>query len=98
VWLRDPLTFGVLSFLLAATPIASASAQAPAQRNVGVVVQPEIRTRVEGLLATADMPIAADYYRIDMRFGPNLRIDAVVVAALASDTRVRGVRVQVRDD
>ena len=39
----------------------------------------------------------ADYYRIDMRFGPNLRIDALVVEAVDAKTRLKGLRVQVRD-
>jgi hypothetical protein len=42
--------------------------------------------------------LAADYYRIDMRFGPRLRIDAVVVAAIDSQPRARGIRVSVRDE
>ena len=92
--LRRALTSAILLFLLA----ASAFAQAPAPRGPGVLVQPEIRTRIESLLAAPDVAVSADYYRIDMRFGPNLRIDAVVVSALESETRVRGVRVQVRDD
>ncbi len=33
-----------------------------------------------------------------MRFGPNLRIDAVVVAAVDSGQRARGLRLSVRDD
>ena len=41
--------------------------------------------------------LQADYYRIDMRFGPNMRIDAVILEAVDSQTRLKGLRVQVRD-
>jgi len=94
------LTAVTLTLTLAATHSTGAFAQSPAQRSPAPVValQPEIRTRVEALLNTPGVAVAADYYRIDMRFGPNLRIDAVVVADIESRTRIRGVRVQVRDD
>ncbi|MEP6918308.1 MAG: hypothetical protein ABJC89_21855 [Acidobacteriota bacterium] len=55
-------------------------------------------THIESLLATPNIVLVTDYYRIDMRFGPNLRIDAVVVEAVELQRRLRGVRVQVRDN
>ena len=56
-----------------------------------------ILTRIESLLATPNLVLVADYYRVDMRFGPNLRIDAVIVDAVDTRTRLKGLRVQVRD-
>jgi hypothetical protein len=97
VWLRRASIFIGLPLTLVANP-ALPSAQGPVQRGAAIMYQPEIRTKVEALLATPDLALAADYYRIDMRFGPNLRIDAVVVGAIDSQSRARGVRVQVRDD
>ena len=44
------------------------------------------------------MVLVTDYYRIDMRFGPSMRIDAVIVEAVDTQTRVKGLRVQVRDN
>ena len=52
---------------------------------------------IEALLAEPNVVLVADYYRVDMRFGPNLRIDAVIVEAVDAKTRARGARVQVRD-
>jgi hypothetical protein len=66
-------------------------------RPVEQDVEPLIPTRIEALLATPNLVLVADYYRIDMRFGPNLRIDAVIVEAVDSRTRIKGLRVHVRD-
>jgi hypothetical protein len=62
-----------------------------------MAVEPIIPTRIESLLATPNLVLMADYYRIDMRFGPNMRMDAVIVEAVDSRTRLKGLRVQVRD-
>jgi hypothetical protein len=59
---------------------------------------PEIHTKIEAFLATPGVLLATDYYQIDMRFGPNLRIDAVVVTDLGSQARMKGLRVQVHAD
>jgi hypothetical protein len=75
----------------------SAWAQRPAPRPVEQDVEPLIPTRIEALLATPNLVLVADYYRIDMRFGPNLRIDAVIVEAVDARTRLKGLRVHVRD-
>jgi hypothetical protein len=95
-------TFVALPLTLVANHPVSASAQsqspAPAPRGLTVVVLPEIRTTIEALLATPNVLLATDYYRIDMRFGPSLRIDAVVVATVDSQRRARGLRVSVRDE
>ena len=77
------------------TPV---SAQAPRPRAVPVAIEPFLpTTAIESLLTTPNLLLVADYYRIDMRFGPNLRIDAVVLDAIDSPARVKGLRVQVRD-
>jgi hypothetical protein len=74
-----------------------ASAQAMGSRAVAFPVDPIISTRIEALLATPNLVLATDYYRIDMRFGPNLRLDAMIVDAVDAGERVKGLRVQVRD-
>ena len=73
-----------------------ALAQPGAPRQV-VVVDPIIATKIEALLATPNAVLQTDYYFIDTRFGPNLRIDAVIVEAVDTPTRLKGLRVQVRD-
>lgn len=78
-------------------PQADAAAQVRGPRPVPMVVEPIIPTRIENLLATPNLVLAADYYRIDMRFGPAIRIDAVIVDAADTRTRLKGLRVQVRD-
>jgi hypothetical protein len=96
-------------FLLGQSEAASAQVQqrAPAQqgrsvqpdelRTIAIAVEPVIATRIEGLLALPNTVLVADYYYIDTRFGPNLRIDAVIVEAVGSTARLKGLRVQVRD-
>lgn len=67
-------------------------------RSIAIAIEPVIATRIEELLASPNTVLVADYYYIDTRFGPNLRIDAVIVQALGSAARLKGVRVQVRDE
>jgi len=76
---------------------ADAAAQVRGPRPLPMVVEPIIPTRIENLLATPNLVLAADYYRIDMRFGPAIRIDAVIVDAVDTRTRLKGLRLQVRD-
>jgi hypothetical protein len=90
-------TFVALPLILVAGHPAPATAQPQAPRGVPLAVTPEIATNIESLLATPNVVLVTDYYRIDMRFGPNMRIDAVIVEAVDSKTRLRGLRVQVRD-
>jgi hypothetical protein len=85
-----------LIFVVSQPPCIAAQQLVP--RGLAVAVEPVIPTRIEALLATTNLVLVADYYRIDMRFGPNLRIDAVVVEAVDSRTRLKGLRVQVRDN
>jgi hypothetical protein len=92
-------------FALAALPLAFVAghpartwAQSPGPpQSLALPVEPIIATRIESLLATPNLVLVADYYRIDTRFGPSMRIDALVVEAVDSRTRVKGLRVQVRD-
>jgi hypothetical protein len=90
VWATLPLAF-------VAGSATVSRAQIPGPQSPGLPYQPVIATRLESLLATPNAVIVADYYRIDMRFGPSMRIDALVVEAVESRTRVKGLRVQVRD-
>ncbi len=80
------------------SPVTRVSAQEPPPRVVVLAPPPEIHTKIEALLATPNAVLTTDYYRIDMRFGPGVRIDAVVVTEIESQTRVRGLRVQVHAD
>jgi len=104
------LTVGALSvvFLLGQPAGASAQQRAIGQqsrsvqqdelRHIAIAIEPVIATRIEGLLASPNTVLVADYYYIDTRFGPNLRIDAVIVEAAGSAARLKGLRVQVRDE
>ena len=92
------LTVAALAFAVIASDPARAVAQISGPRGLPLTVDPFFTpTRIESLLATPNLVLVVDYYRIDMRFGPNLRIDAVVVDAIDSRTRLKGLRVQVRD-
>jgi hypothetical protein len=91
------LTFVALLLAGVAGHQTPAGAQTPGPRALAVGPEPILPTRIESLLATSNLVLVSDYYRIDMRFGPNLRIDALVVEAINSGTRVKGLRVQVRD-
>lgn len=89
--------FLVLVIALVAGRPPHARAQTPGPRSLAMAVEPWIPTRIESMLATPNLLLVTDYYRIDMRFGPNLRIDAVIVDVVDSAARVKGLRVQVRD-
>ena len=91
------LTFVALPLTFVASQPARAWAQRQEPRSLAVAVEPIIPTRIEAVLATPNLLLVVDYYRIDMRFGPNMRIDAVIVDDVESRTRVKGLRVQVRD-
>jgi len=94
----------VRGFTIVALPLAiiaadpgRAGAQGQPSRALPVA-EPLYPTRVEALLGTPNLVLVTDYYWIDTRFGPNMRIDAVIVEALDTGARVKGVRVHVRDD
>ena len=90
-------TFVALPAAFLAGHPARVWAQPAGPRPLPMAVEPLIPTRLEALLATPNLVLMADYYRIDMRFGPSMRIDAVVLEAVDSATRLKGIRVQVRD-
>src|SRR4051812_45154305 len=90
-------TFVALPIMLAAAQPSRAWAQLPGTRALAVPIEPIVPTRIESLLTTPNVVLVADYYHIDMRFGPNLRIDAVIVEAVETRVRMKGLRVQVRD-
>ena len=90
------LTF--VALVLTVSQPAGAQARPPATRGLTVAVESVIPTKLEALLAAPDVVLVTDYYRIDMRFGPSMRIDAVIVEAVETQTRVKGLRVQVRDN
>jgi len=90
-------TFLVLPFAAVATHPTRLWAQTPGPQALPLPIEPIIPTRIESLLATPNVVLVADYYRIDMRFGPSMRIDALIVDAIEPRTRAKGLRVQVRD-
>ena len=90
-------TFGVLVVTVLASCPARAWAQVRDPRPLPMAVEPYLPTRIEALLATPNQVLMVDYYRIDMRFGPSMRMDAVIVDAVDTRTRFKGLRVQVRD-
>jgi hypothetical protein len=96
-WLLRGFTYVALPIAFVAIHPARTSAQVRDQRSLALAVEPIIPTRIEAVLATPNLVLVVDYYWIDMRFGPNLRMDALVVEAIDSRTRVKGLRVQVRD-
>ena len=86
-----------LSITCLASQTTNVWAQPSAPRHLTVAVEPLIPTKIEALLATPNAVLVTDYYYIDMRFGPNLRMDAVIVEEVGSPVRLKGLRVQVRD-
>jgi hypothetical protein len=90
-------TFVALALTVAASHPALAQPQRPTPRSIAVPVEPIPQTQIEYLLTEPNLVLVADYYWVDTRFGPNLRIDAMIVEAVDAKTRAKGVRVQVRD-
>jgi hypothetical protein len=91
------LTVGSLSPVFLLVTPANTAAQQRDPRSLALALEAPIATQVEALLAAPNTLLVTDYYYIDTRFGPNLRIDAVIVEAIGSPTRAKGLRVQVRD-
>ena len=96
-WCLRQLTFAALPLALVVGHASEVLGQTASPRSQALPVEPLFPTRLEALLATPDLVLVADYYRIDMRFGPSLRVDAVIIEAVDTHTRVKGLRVQVRD-
>jgi hypothetical protein len=90
------MQFVVLPLISIAIQAAPVAAQTPQPRGASYVVEPEIRTKIEALMAATNRLVVTDYYRIEMRFGPNVRIDAVIATVPDTQTLLKGVRVQVR--
>jgi len=80
------------------TQPAPAAQEPPAPRRLSLATDPAIQTRIEALLTTPDVVLTTDFYRIDMRFGPNVSLDAVVVGAVDQRTRLRGLRIGLREE
>lgn len=93
------LTFVALSLTstVGAPDRAWAQMPLPTARTLAVPVEPIVTTKIESLLTAPNVVLVTDYYHVDMRFGPNLRIDAMIVEAVDAKTRLKGLRVQVRD-
>jgi hypothetical protein len=95
--LRGFTSFAAVLIVVAVAHAGRTAAQVRDPRALPLAFEPIIPTKIESLLATPNLVLAADYYWIDMRFGPNLRIDALVVEDVDARTRVKGLRVHVRD-
>lgn len=81
-----------------ALPVVVSADQRPLAIPEGYALVPDIRSELELALTTPNALIHADYHNIDFRFGPNLRIDAVVVRTGTRPDVIRGLRFQVPDD
>jgi len=79
-------------------PTGVRAQQRPPQVSPGLVVVPDVRTKLEFALTTPNALIVADFHQLEFRFGPNVRIDAVLVRIGAGQEPVRGLRLQVSDD
>ena len=88
----------VIALSTQARPVVVAAQQRPVRIPQGLAVVPDVSTKLEFALTTPNALIHADYHNIDFRFGPNLRIDAVIVRVGADPDAVRGLRFQVLDD
>jgi hypothetical protein len=86
---------GTLSLAVALTIGLGAQQRLP--QPPGIIVVPEIRTKIEAALASTNALLVSDYHRVEFRFGPSVRIDAVIVN-MGRGQRVRGLRVQVTDE
>src|SRR5690349_21717961 len=95
---RRSLAAAALAFVAATPPASLAAQQRPQPISPGFVVVPDVRTKLEFALTTPNSLIVADYHQIDFRFGPNVRIDAVIVRVGAGREPLRGLRLQVPDD
>lgn len=90
-----------ITVFAASQPIAviaqARTPQRPPQVAPGLIVMPDVRTKLEFALTTPNALIVADFHQIDFRFGPSVRIDAVLVRVGPSQQLVRGLRLQVQD-
>jgi len=95
------LAVAVIVAVSALQPIAviaqARTPQRPQQVAPGLIVMPDVRTKLEFALTTPNSLIVADFHQIDFRFGPSVRIDAVLVRVGAAQELVRGLRLQVQD-
>jgi hypothetical protein len=96
-WFLRVFTFAALPLTLVASQPAGTGAPRPVTRGLAVAVEPVIQTSIEALLAMPNVLLVTNYYRIDMRFGPSMRLDAVVVEAADSRTRLKGIRASFMD-
>jgi len=98
VSLRSLVIVSVIALGAALPPKGVVAQQRPPQVSPGLVVVPDVRTKLEFALTTPNALVVADFHRLDFRFGPNVRIDAVLVRVGPGQEPVRGLRLQVSDD
>lgn len=96
-FLRALATAALALTLFSTYPVLAWAQVGMPRAPVPFAFEPIIATKIEALMATPNAVIVADYYQIDMRFGPSLRIDAMIVEGLDLQMRLKGVRIQVRD-
>jgi hypothetical protein len=97
-FVRSLAIVALIALSTQARPTVKAAQQRPPQVPQGVAVLPDVSTRIESALTTPSALVHADYHNIEFRFGPTIRIDAVVVRVGARQDTVRGLRFQVSDD
>ena len=88
----------LLVFGVHGVPADAWAQQRPIGIAEGYAIVPDVRSELELALRTPNALIHADYHNIDFRFGPNLRIDAVIVRVGSRAEPIRGLRFQVPDD
>lgn len=101
--MRVPIrvAFTLLMFSVAVAAVGAQAPRGPDQQSAprgALPADPVILTRLEALLAMPDTLLTTDVYHIDTRFGPNIALDAVVVTVVDQHTRMRGIRIGLRDD
>lgn len=98
VFRRSVAIVSIITLGAVLQPTGVRAQQRPPQVSPGLVVVPDVRTKLEFALTTPNALIVADFHQLEFRFGPNVRIDAVLVRIGAGQEPVRGLRLQVSDD
>ena len=95
---RRTLAALLLPVALVAVEPTRAAEQQPAPRIFTPTGEPVVLTKLEALLATPGVLLTTDFYPIDTRFGPTVALDAVVASDIDRQTKVKGLRIRLRDE
>jgi hypothetical protein len=94
---RRTLVVMLLPLALVVQPTRAAEQQ-PSPRIFTLTTEPLVLTKLEALLATPGVLLTTDFYAVDTRFGPNVALDAVVASDIDRRTKVKGLRIRLRDE